>query len=128
MSESMWEITQTDGVSIVRFREGAVLDTLTIQRIGRELYALAEAPQARHVLLDFRQIRFLSSQALGVLLTLRRKVDTKGAQVALAGLRAELRRVFELTKLDKLFLFFASNEQALDHFAANAPGEPTTES
>jgi anti-anti-sigma factor len=58
-------------------------------------------------------VRFLSSQTLGVLLTLRRKADKANITVALAGIRPELIRVFEITNLDKLFGFFDTTEEAV---------------
>ena len=109
-------ITDTEGVTVVGFQDNAILDTLTIQRLGRELYGLAEEPRSPQLLIDFHNIRFLSSQALGVLLTLRRKADKSGVEVVFARLRPELVRVFQITNLDKMFRFFDSDEEALAHF------------
>ena len=104
---------ESGGVTIVSFRDASILDTLTTQRIARALYELVENPRSRKVVLDFDCVRFLSSQTLGVLLTLRRKADKAGVKVALARIRPELHRVFEITNLDKLFGFFDSTEDAV---------------
>lgn len=113
MSEqSSLRIDEQDGLSIVSFRDAAILDVVTIQKIGRELYELIENDGRRKVLLDFVDVRFLSSQALGVLLTLRRKADKAGSKVVLARVRPELARVFKITNLDKLFQFFDDVEKA----------------
>jgi anti-anti-sigma factor len=58
--------------------------------------------------LDFGNVRFISSQTLGVLLTLRRKADKADVKVVIADIRPELVRVFEITNLDNLFTFFDS--------------------
>jgi anti-sigma B factor antagonist len=107
------KIEESQGVRIVRFNAAPVLDTVTTQRIGRELYAVVEDAPQRKVVLDFASVRFLSSQTLGVLLTLRRKADKAGVNVVLASIRPELVRVFEITNLDKLFGFFDSTEDAV---------------
>jgi len=104
---------QAEGVTIVSFQAAPVLDTLTTQRIARQLYELVEGARAAKILLDFEQVRFLASQALGVLLTLRRKADKAGARIAVARIRPELVRVFQITTLDKLFDFFESIEDAI---------------
>lgn len=104
---------ESEGVTIVRFREASILDAVTIQRIGRELYEIVETAERRKVVLDFHDVRFLSSQTLGVLLTLRRKADKANVRVAIARIRPELARVFQITNLDKLFGFFDSTEEAV---------------
>lgn len=106
-------IEESRGVALVSFRDVPMLDTTTTQRIGRELYALVEAPTNRKVVLDFEDVRFLASQALGALLTLRRKADKADVRVAIARIRPELVRVFEITNLDKLFTFFETTDDAI---------------
>jgi anti-anti-sigma factor len=106
-------IEESEGVTIVSFGDASILDAITTQRIGRELYEVVENAGNRNVVLDFGSVRFLSSQTLGVLLTLRRKADKAGVKVVLARIRPELIRVFEITNLDKLFGFFNSREDAI---------------
>lgn len=116
MSEqpSSLKIQEAEGVTTVGFRDASILDVLTIQKIGNELYNIVENDGAKKVLLDFGDVRFLSSQALGVLLTLRRKADKVGAKVVLARIRPELARVFKITNLDRLFEFYDSTEKAAE--------------
>ena len=115
--QSQLKIEESEGVTIVGFRDASILDMETIQRVGRELYEVVETPEKRKVVLDFCEVRFLSSQALGVLLTLRRKADKAGAKVVLAGIRPELARVFEITNLNKLFKFFDKRADAVANLA-----------
>lgn len=107
------KIEQLGEVTTVGFRDASILDVLTIQRIGRDLYDVVERDGRLKVVLDFSEVRFLSSQALGVLLTLRRKADKAGAKVVLAAIRPELVKVFKITNLDKLFEFVDSCENAV---------------
>jgi len=69
------KVMQQGGVTLVAFGDASILDMFTIQKIGRELYDLLENQGHKRVVLDFGDVRFLSSQALGVLLTLRKKAD-----------------------------------------------------
>lgn len=111
--EASVRMREQDGVSIVSFEGVPVLDVLTIQRIAKDVYGFVEGGEERKLVLDFTDVRFLSSQALGVMLTLRRKADKAGAKVAVARIRPELHRVFEVTNLDKLFDFCPSLEDAI---------------
>jgi anti-anti-sigma factor len=115
------KISDQGGVTVIGFKESGILDAATIQRIGRELYEVVEKQGRKQIILDFSNVRFLSSQALGVLLTFRRKADSAQAKVALAALRPELRRVFSVTNLDKLFTFHETKEAALAAFGVSAP-------
>jgi anti-anti-sigma factor len=120
------EVSTTAGVCVVSFRDGTVLDSLSVQQIGRQLYALADERPARHILVDCENIRFLSSQALGVLVNFRKRAESGGVQIVLAGLRPELRRVLELTKLDKVFALQPTRQAALEQLGGGrgaSPGE-----
>lgn len=120
MADSSLRVTDNAGVAVVGFRDASILDVVTIQRIGKELYDLVEVENKRTLVLDFADVRFLSSQALGVLLTLRRKGDKHGARIVLSAIRPELARVFKITNLDKLFEFFETTEKAVA--ALSKPG------
>lgn len=108
-----------DGVTVVMFQTSTILDIVTIQRIARELYAIVDRPDASKVVLDFSDVQFLSSQALGVLLTLRRKADKAGTKVALASVRPEMAKVFRITNLDKLFAFHPDCAAAVAEMGAS---------
>lgn len=108
------KVSQSGGVTVVSFHDASILDVVTIQRIAAELYGLVEAQQCRKIVLDFAAVRFLSSQALGVLLTLRRKADQAGATIALATIRPELLRILQITTLDRLFPYFNAVPDAVE--------------
>lgn len=107
------KITESEGVTLVALQDASILDAITTQRIGAQLYEVVESGEHAKIVLDFGKVRFLSSQTLGVLLTLRRKADQARVAVVLACIRPELRRVFEITNLNKLFRHFSSTEQAV---------------
>lgn len=100
------------GLGIVRFKDPSMLDALAIQRIGKELQLVIETDEAKTVIINFDGVRFLSSEALRVLIGLRAKADKSGRKVALCGIRQDLLRVFQLTNLDKLFTIFDTLDTA----------------
>ena len=109
-------------VTNVRFQESSILDTLLIQRISDELNHLVDAKYKRKLLLDFTDVKFLSSSALGVLVTLKKKSDAIKGEVLLCGLRKDLRKIFKITSLDKLFKFADDERGALEVFGVTAAG------
>ena len=59
----------------------------------------------RKFILDFSKTDYIDSSGLGVLVTLSKKIREQGGQLGLVGLSEDLRTLFELTKLDTLFIF-----------------------
>ena len=47
-------------------------------------------------------VQYLSSAALGMLLTLRTAIDSNGGALRLANVKDDIQMVFKITKLDKL--------------------------
>lgn len=106
-------------VTVVNFGDATILDSLHIERIGQELYELVDRFDRRQIVLDFSGVRFLSSQALAVLLTLRRKLEAVKGRVVICGLRSDLREIFRITKLEKIFEFQPDEERALNLFGVS---------
>jgi anti-sigma B factor antagonist len=119
-SRSRLNIDNVKDVTVVGFTANAILDTLHIQQMGDELYELVDKQSRRKIVLDFAEVKFLSSQALGVLLTMRRKADQVKGTVVIAGLRKELQKVFTITNLEKLFTFYPDKDAALSDFGITA--------
>ena len=68
------------------------------------------------MILDFSSVHSLSSQALGILLTLNSKAKAIGGSLALCGIRKELMKLFKITKLEGMFQFYKDDAAALASF------------
>ncbi len=104
------------GVALVKFAESSILETAAIEQLGRDLSHLIDVEQKQKLVLDFANVKFLSSHALGILLTLHRKASEGKGGVVLCGLRPELKKVFTITNLDKVFKFCRDDAEALASF------------
>lgn len=116
MADSHLLVEDYAGVTLVKFQDSSLLETNVIDRIGRELYALADEHDKPKLVLDFSNVKFLASHTLGVLLTLRKKSLAVSGSLVLCGLRKDLMQVFLITNLDKVFEFFDDDTAALGHF------------
>lgn len=65
------------------------------------------------VVLDLSEATFLDSVVLGVLLHALRRLETSGGHLRIVAPQTEIRRIFELTLLDRLFELDSSREEAL---------------
>jgi anti-sigma B factor antagonist len=97
------EVEERGEVTVVRFVDRKILDESNIQELGVELFQLVETENRKNLLLDFANVEFLSSAALGKLITLDKKVKLHGGRLKLSGIRPQIYEVFAITKLNKLF-------------------------
>ena len=67
------------------------------------MFALVEEEHRKNIVLNFAAVGFLSSSALGKLITLEKKVKASGGKLRLSNIRPEIYEVFAITKLNKLF-------------------------
>jgi anti-sigma B factor antagonist len=113
------EVTEIGDVSVIRFVDRKILDEANIQKLGEELYQLVEAESRKKVLLNFSNVEFLSSAALGKLITLEKKTKNAGGQLKLTNIRPEIYEVFAITRLNKVFDIRDDEAQALEAFQAS---------
>ena len=97
------DVNEVGDVTIVRFRDHKIIEDINIQELGQEMFRLVETDGRRRLLLDFSSVDFLSSAALGKLITLDKKMKAHGGVLKLSNIRPEIYEVFAITKLNRLF-------------------------
>ncbi len=97
------ETSEVGDVTVVRFVDRKILDESNIQELGQELFQLVEEENRHKLVLNFHNVEFLSSAALGKLITLDKKVKAHNGRLKLSNIRPEIYEVFAITKLNKLF-------------------------
>jgi anti-sigma B factor antagonist len=103
MATQRIDVTKSGDVSVVKFRDRKILDEAAIQELGSELFALVEVDNRKTILLDFEGVEFLSSAALGKLITFDRKVKTAKGRLKMCAIAPGILEVFQVTKLNKVF-------------------------
>ena len=73
------EVEDIGDITVVNFVDKKILDEQNIQVIGEQLFSLVDELGRRKVLLNFDNVEFLSSAALGKLITLNRKLQSAPA-------------------------------------------------
>ncbi len=103
-------------VTIVEFQSPRLVDANSLDKIAEQLYELVDKKDRKKLVLDFGKVRFMSSSALGMLLNLNTKSAAIKGTLVLCGLRKDLMKVFEITKLTKILRFCADEKEALTVF------------
>jgi anti-anti-sigma factor len=107
-------------ISTSRTESGVVLlevegevDAYTARELDRALNDLLAQGHSRLVL-DASQIAFVSSAGLRVIIFAQREAERQGGEVRVFGLNAQVRRVFEMARLDECLHLSDSRQEALE--------------
>jgi anti-sigma B factor antagonist len=107
------KVNQSGDVTIVTFNDSKIIDEAEIQEFGQELYDLVERENRKKIVLNFGNVEFLSSAALGKLIGFDKRVKQHKAELILSNIRPEIYEVFAITKLTKLFIIKDDEADAL---------------
>lgn len=99
-------------------RPTGVLNAAVIDQVREEWFSWWQGSEPVHdVVLDLRQVSFLDSSGLGLLIALLKRVAQRGGDLKLAGLQGGVRVVFEITRTSKVFAIFDTVEEAVRSIA-----------
>jgi anti-sigma B factor antagonist len=110
------EVEDIGDVTVVSFTDKKILDEQNIQVIGEQLFGLVDDSGRTKLLLNFSNVEYMSSAALGKLITLNKKVQAAGGKLVLCNIIPQIREVFEITRLDKVLVIRGDEQEALQMF------------
>lgn len=104
---------------VVEFQTASLMDAVQLQAIGDALYHLIDAQDKRLIVLDFSRVEFLSSQAIGILLTMNKKLSAlPRSKLVLCGVGTRLTELLRITRLDKILTVKPTQKEASDFMMA----------
>lgn len=86
-----------------------ILDGTKSNQFRQQICASAE--QAKIILIDFQDVTFMDSSGLGALVLSFKTVRSSGTQVFLCSLNEQIKMLFELTNVDRVFKIFLNREE-----------------
>jgi anti-sigma B factor antagonist len=90
-------------VSIVTFDDENILEEPQIKRLEQALLPVVQENEERKLILNFENVRFMSSAFLGLLVKVHKRVIEMGGHLQLFNLDPKIQKVFEITQLTKVF-------------------------
>jgi anti-anti-sigma factor len=87
-----------------------ILDGASTNQLRREISDVVENG-ADIVLVDFQDVTFINSSALGALVATLKTVRSAGAELFLCSLTEQVTMMFNLTKMNRVFKTFASRDE-----------------
>lgn len=111
---SRFTVQQVRDATVVEFLSPSLMDPVELESIAQELYRLIDEQDRRRIVLDFEKVQYLSSQAIGILLAMQRKLSgLSGSRLLLCGVGARLMELLRITRLDRVLTVKATQEDAL---------------
>ena len=94
------------------------LDASNAADFKREVAPLLET--TTELVFDLARLRFVDSSGLGAFISCLRKLNAKGGDLKLSGMSKQVRAVFELVRMHRIFDIYATKEEAVHAFASKA--------
>lgn len=92
-----------DGILSIFLLDARMLDETQLEQLSRDLIEELEKTTEERVILDFTRVQFMSSAMLGKLVQLQKKCKEFKVKMKLCSIAPEIREVFKITNLDKVF-------------------------
>jgi anti-sigma B factor antagonist len=103
-------------VTVVELTDKKILDEISIGQIGEQLAPLVSRSDSPKLVVDFSSVNHMSSSALGMLITLHKRVREKGGQLRMCCIQPAIYEVFVITRLNEIFQILPSRSEALESF------------
>jgi len=107
-------IQEIEKYTVIEFRTPSLMDPVLLEQIGTAVYRLVDEEDRRLIVLDFEQVEYLSSQAIGIILTVNKKLSKlKHTSLVLCGVGPKLMELVKITRLDKVLNIRPTQKEAV---------------
>jgi anti-sigma B factor antagonist len=103
-------MASSDSLNILPL-EGEI-DLHVSSRLERSLASMIKK-RPRHVVVDLSGVTFIDSSGLAVLIHAMQDVEKYGGKLTLAGIKDNVRLIFEMARLDQVFLIDPRDDELL---------------
>lgn len=114
--ESLLDFEQQGRITVGTIHSASVLDALNVTEFGQEAVVYVKKHRGVNLLLNFERVGYLSSAVLTELLRIKEAAEGNGGGLRLCALNDDIRKVFEITNLDKVFVIYEDCEAAVKRY------------
>jgi anti-sigma B factor antagonist len=105
---------QNGAVTMIMVREER-LDAHNSDELKIEMNRLFESG-TKDLIVDLKEVRFIDSSGLGVLVSGFKNASTRQGSIKLCGLQSQIKSMFELTRLHRVFDIYQTVDEALESY------------
>jgi len=111
-------VEYAENATIVTFADESILEEKDIQALQKSIIPVIEQAERINLILDFCNVRFLSSAVLGLLIRISKKIYERDGQLRLCNINPKIYEVFKITRLTKIFDIYKDTEDAVESLPA----------
>ena len=106
-------VEYTDNATVVTFTTEKILEEKDIQALQEAIISIIEQTERINLILDFVNVKFLSSSVLGLLIRVSKKIYENDGQLKLCNINPKIYEIFKITRLTKIFDIYPDVESAV---------------
>ena len=99
-------------IIVATLTDEKILDDAQLQALEGSFMPLIEQTDNIQLIVDFSNVKFLTSSVLGLLIRISKKVYEKEGKLRLCSIDPKIMEVFRITRLDKIFDIFSDRDDA----------------
>ncbi|MFH1718837.1 MAG: STAS domain-containing protein [Planctomycetota bacterium] len=100
--------------AIVGFTDEKILEEKDIEALQDLITSIIEQAERINLILDFGNVRFLSSAVLGLLIRISKRIHEHEGQLRLCNINPKIYEIFKITRLTKTFDIYNDVESAVE--------------
>ena len=110
-------VEYSENATIVTPTDEKILEEKDIQTLQESIMSVIEQSERINLILDFRNVRFLSSAVLGLLIRISKKVYESDGQLKLCGINPKIYEIFKITRLTRIFEIYKDVKEAVGNLS-----------
>jgi len=110
-------VDYAENAAIVTFTDEKILEDRDIQVLQDSIMSVIEQADGINLILNFCNVRFLSSAVLGLLIRISKKIYEHDGRLGLCSINPKIYEIFKITRLTKIFDIYDDVESAADEFS-----------
>ncbi len=100
--------------TIITFTDEKILEEKDIKALQESIMSVIEQAKRISLILDFGNVRFLSSAVLGLLIRISKRIYERDGSLRLCNINPKIYEIFKITRLTKTFDIYKDVESAAE--------------
>ena len=107
-------VEYAENATIITLADEKILEEKDIRALQESILSVIEQSVRMNLILDFCNVRFLSSAVLGLLIRISKKIYERDGQLRLCNINPKIHEIFKITRLTKVFDIYQDTESAAE--------------
>jgi anti-sigma B factor antagonist len=110
-------VEYSENATIVTFTDEKILEETDVQALQESIMSVVDQADHLNLVLDFGNVRFLSSAVLGLLIRISKRIYERDGQLKLCNINPKIYEIFKITRLNKIFDIYKDVKKATENLS-----------